>query len=136
MWSPHTDQDIDKLENVQQRATRWVMQDYRQTSSVTAMLQELNWRTLDQQRIDSRLVFIYKVTFDHVAIPASDCLICNTRQSSKNHPLAYLQITALRDFYKCTFFPRTIIHWSSRMPYHDVSPCFLLWHSLVQLSAR
>ena len=63
VWSPHTDQDIKKLEDVQRRAARWVMRDYQLTSSVTAMLQDLNWRTLDQRRIDSRLVLLYKVTY-------------------------------------------------------------------------
>ena len=113
VWSPHTDQDIKKLEDVQRRAARWVMRDYQQTSSVTAMLQDLNWRTLDQRRIDSRLVLLYKVTYDLVAIPAQDFLIRNTRQSSRNHPMAYRQILALRDYYKFTFFPRTIIHWNA-----------------------
>ena len=36
------------------------------------MLKDINWRPLDQRRIDSRLVMMYKVTYDLVAIPASD----------------------------------------------------------------
>ena len=87
------------------------------TSSVSSMLQDLNWRTLDQRRIDSRLVLLYKVTYDLVAIPASDYLIRNTRPSSRNHPIAYRQITTLKDYYKFTFFPRTIIHWNA-LPHH------------------
>ena len=94
--SPHTDIDINKLESVQRRAARWVTRDYQYTSSVSTMLQDLNWRTLDQRRIDSRLVLLYKVTYDLVAIPASDYLILNTRPSSRNHPIAYRQITSLR----------------------------------------
>ena len=31
-----------------------------------------DWCTLDQRRIDSRLVLLYKVTYDLVAIPATD----------------------------------------------------------------
>ena len=38
------------------------------------MLQDLNWRTLDQRRIDSRLVLLYKVKRDLVAIPTADFL--------------------------------------------------------------
>ena len=88
VWSPHTDLDINKLESIQHRAARWVTRDYQYTSSVSKMLQDLNWRTLDQRRIDSRLVLLYKVTYDLVAIPASDYLIRNTRPSSRNHPIA------------------------------------------------
>ena len=72
VWSPHTDLDINKLDSVQRRAARWVTRDYQYTSSVSSMLQDLNWRTLDQRRIDSRLVLLYNVTYDLVAIPASN----------------------------------------------------------------
>ena len=72
VWSPHTASDINKVESVQRRAARWVTRDYRCTSNITAMLKDLNWRPLDQWRINSRLVLLYKVTYDHVAIYASD----------------------------------------------------------------
>ena len=48
------------------------------------MLQDLNWRPLDQRRIDSRLVLLYKITYDLVAIPAGDYLIRITRSSAKS----------------------------------------------------
>ena len=117
VWSPHTATDINKHESVQRTAARWVTRDYRYISSVTAMLKDLNWRPLDQRRIDSRLVLMYKATYDLVAIPALDYLVHNTRQSRHNHPLAYRQIPTLRDYYKYTFFPRTIIHWNA-LPAH------------------
>ena len=84
---PHTDLDINKLESVQYRAARWVTRDYQYTSSVSTMLQDFNCRTLDQRRIDSRLVLLCKVTYDLVAIPASDNLIRHTRPFSRNHPV-------------------------------------------------
>ena len=74
VWSQQTATDINKLESVQRRAARSVTQDYRYTSSVTAMLKDLNWHPLDQRRIDSRLVLMYKATYDLVAIPALDYL--------------------------------------------------------------
>ena len=114
---PNTDLDINKLEFLQRRAARWVTCDYQYTFSVSTMLQDLNWRTRDQRRIDSRLVLLYKVTYDLVAIPASDYLMQNTHPFSRNHPMAYRQITALKYFYKYTFFPWTIIHWNA-LPHH------------------
>ena len=120
MWSPYTDQDINKLESVQRRAARWVTRDYRYSSNMSAMLQDLNWRTLNQRRIDSLLVLLYKVIYhyDLVVVPASDYLFRNTRLSSRIHPLAYRQITTLKDYYKYTYFPRTIIHWNA-LPHHN-----------------
>ena len=58
VWYHHTTTDINKVEAVQTRAARWATRDYRYTSRVTAMLKDLNWRPLDQRRIDSRLVMM------------------------------------------------------------------------------
>ena len=113
VWYPHTTTYINKVEAVQRRAARWATRDYRYTSSVTAMLKDLNWRPLDQRRIDSRLMMMYKVTYDHVAIPESLYLVRNTRASRHIPSLAYRQIQTLKDYYRFTFFPRTIIHWNA-----------------------
>ena len=92
VWSPNTDQDINKLEAAQRRAARWATRDYKQMSSVTEMLGNLRWRPLDQRRIDNRLIMLYKITFDLVAIPVEDYLVRNRRESKFIHPLAYRQI--------------------------------------------
>ena len=48
VWSSHTAADTYKIEWVQRKAARWACRDYRQTSSVTKMLENLHWRPLDQ----------------------------------------------------------------------------------------
>ena len=100
------------------RATRV----YQRTFSVTQMIKDLNWRTPEQRRIDSRLTLMYKITYVLVAIPAADYLIPNTRQSRHSHQLAYMQIPKLNDYYKFTFFPRTIVHWNALPFYIPVLP--------------
>ena len=65
---------------------------------------------------------MYKITYDLVAIPAADYLIPNTRQSRHNHLRAYRQIPTLKDYYKYTFFPRTIVHWNALPFYIPVLP--------------
>ena len=67
--------------------------DYSYTSSVTAMLKDLNWRPLDQRRIASHLIMLYLV-----AIPAYQYLTCNTRLSRHIHPLSCRQIPTLKDY--------------------------------------
>ena len=121
-WSPHTTTDITKLEAVQRRSARWATRDYQRTSSVTQMIKDLNWRTLEQQRIDSQLTLMYKITYDLVAIPAADFLIPDTRQSRHNHQLAYRQIPTLKDYYKFTFFPCIKVHWNALPFYIPVLP--------------
>ena len=84
---------------------------------MSAILQNLNWCDHDQRRTDSRLLLLYKVTSNFVAIPSSDYLIQNICPFSVNYPIAYWQITTLKDFYKYTFFPGTIIHLNA-LPHH------------------
>ena len=60
VWDPHLAKDINKLENIQ-RSARFVKDDYRTTSSVTQMLQELGWQDLQSHRRDLRLALLYKV---------------------------------------------------------------------------
>ena len=133
VWSPHTATDITKLEAVQRRSARWATRDYQRTTSVPQMIKDLNWHTLEQRRIDSRLTLMYKITYDLVAILAAHYLIPNTRQSRHNHLRAYRQIPTLKDYYKYTFFPCTIVHWNAP---HFTSLFYLLWHNSVMLCAK
>ena len=80
---------------------------------VTKILENLNWRPLDQRRIDNRLVMMYKVTYDLVAIPASEYLIPNHREYKSIHPLAYKQIPTSTNYYEYSLFLPTIIHWNA-----------------------
>ena len=52
---------IDKIEMVQRRAARWVKQDYRLTSSVSDMLNDLQWTTLYELRKCCRLITFFKI---------------------------------------------------------------------------
>ena len=130
---PHHDKDINKVEAVQRRAARWITRDYKYTTSVTAMLNDLNWRPLDQRRIDSRLMMMYKVTNDIVAIQAPGYLVQNTRQSRHIQSLVYRQIYALKDYYRFTFSPELSSTGTQSLPIYQF---FLPWLSLAMLSAR
>ena len=57
----HTAIDIHKVDAVQRRAARWATRVYSWSS--TAMMKDLNWRLLEQSRIDSHLVMMYKILF-------------------------------------------------------------------------
>ena len=72
------------------------------------MLKDLNWCHLDQRRIDSQRVMMYKVTYHLVAIPVSDFLVRNTRASRHIYSLAYRQIQTLKDYYRFTFSPELL----------------------------
>ena len=46
-WSPHTTKAKQRLESVQRSAARFVLGDYRRRSSVTQMLNDIGWDSLD-----------------------------------------------------------------------------------------
>jgi hypothetical protein len=53
---------------VQRRASRYVVNRYHNTSSVTSILEELKWPTLEERRKRARLVLMYKIVNDLVKI--------------------------------------------------------------------
>ena len=61
MWDPHTKDKISQIEKVQLRAARWITSNYDYRSSVTSMIENLGWRTLEQRRSDARLCLFYRI---------------------------------------------------------------------------
>ena len=61
VWDPHTQESIGKLEAIQRRAARYVMRRYHNTSSVSEMLDELQWPKLEDRRRTARLSMMYKI---------------------------------------------------------------------------
>ena len=59
IWDPYTKQNIDKLEQVQRRAARFVNGDYSTYSSVSKMIKDLNWPLLHQLRQNMKLIMMY-----------------------------------------------------------------------------
>ena len=55
VWDPFRQKDIDKLEKIQRSAARFVTQNYRQTASVTSLIQNLGWTDLKTRRKNSGL---------------------------------------------------------------------------------
>ena len=61
VWDPHYNDLNDELENVQKRAARFVTRNYSyETGSMTGILEELKWETLQKRRKDNRLILLYK----------------------------------------------------------------------------
>ena len=66
--------DIGKIEMIQRKAARWVLnKDGRKhrEDSVTDMLNQLKWRSLEQRRIDIRLTMLWKIRNEKVKISSS-----------------------------------------------------------------
>ena len=78
VWDPFYQKDIDRLERVQQRAVRFVFNDYKPLSSVACMVSQLGWKPLVERRQEYRLSLIYKIINGLVAMSADTHLHFST----------------------------------------------------------
>jgi hypothetical protein len=60
VWDPYQGYLVKELEGVQRKAARFVMNDFGRLSSVSAMLRELGWCSLEGRRRVGRLVGMFK----------------------------------------------------------------------------
>ena len=112
VWAPHTKCDIDRLEAVQRRAARFVTSDYNRTSSVTVMLDNLNWSTLISRRQTSRLYLLYNIIHNLVDVTLPNYITPATRFTREHDPKFILPQPRI-DAYKFNFFPDSIRLWNS-----------------------
>ncbi|MCG7878558.1 MAG: reverse transcriptase family protein [Candidatus Thiodiazotropha endolucinida] len=121
VWDPHTKEQTHKVEMVQRRAARWTMNDWHRTTSVSSLLHQLDWQTLEQRRSVARLCLFYKIVYGYVAVPLPDYIQPVSRPSRWNS-MNYRQLHTGRDYYKYSFFPLAIVQWNVLPEYAVVSP--------------
>ncbi|KAI8517018.1 phosphoinositide-3-kinase, regulatory subunit 4 [Branchiostoma belcheri] len=113
VWDPYTTKGIQAVEAVQRRAARVTLNDYQRTSSVTQMLNNLQWPLLSERRRKARLTTFYKLTHNIIKIPTSNLLKPAQGRTRGSHQYKYQPIHARTDAYKYSFFPRTIPQWNA-----------------------
>ena len=115
---PHTTQNINRLEMVQQRSARFVMGDYHTTSSVTTMLTNLDWNTLQERRARAKAVMMFRIVNNLVDIPTTYLISAATTISGHRHK--FLVPYARTSTYQQSFCPDSICIWNS-LPQHVIS---------------
>ena len=117
VWDPHNACDISRLEAVQRRAARFVTNNHKRTEgTVTQILQDLQWPSLEQRRKNNRLAILYKIQNEQIAIPIPHYLCRQTVQTRQFHPQRFSIVPTRTDSYKFSFYPRTIKDWNSLTP--------------------
>jgi hypothetical protein len=113
-WNPHTQTDINRLEQVQRQAARFVHADYRRTTHVTPLLQSLKWDSLQTRRLQSQATMFYKIQYNFVNIqlPSYIQLASSSHRTRSHHNLKYQQPSSTVDAYGYSFYPRTIRIWN------------------------
>ena len=68
IWSPHSKLKINQIERVRRTAARWTCRRWRNTGSVSEMLDELEWPSLEARRYQSSLLLFNKIHCGAVSI--------------------------------------------------------------------
>ena len=118
VWSPHQETLKYTIERVQRRAARYVTRRYQHSDSVTAMVQQLKWDTLEQRRLKGRVTMGYRVV--HRLVKISDAQLIPSTAHTRGHNQKFRQLPARTNYYKHTFFPSVVPLWNA-LPDHVVS---------------
>ena len=120
IWDPYIKSDISKLEMLQHRVARFVMNKpwnrHRQqhNESITKMLADLHWPTLQNRRKQAHLILMFKIVNANLTVPVRCLPLPSSLTCTRaNHPMKYAHLQSNMDIYKYSFLPRTIPQWNN-----------------------
>ena len=122
IWDPYHHNAINQIEMIQHRAARFVTnkpwrRDRR--DSITAILHELNWPTLQDRRKNNRLMLFFKLVNNLLVVPHHYLPLPSFPVTRANHQLKFSHYQARTETYRNSFFPKTTIDWN-HLPYPDL----------------
>ena len=109
---PYQANHIHRVENVHCRAARLVTRQHQRQISVTAFMQDLQWRSLQERRLTARLCMFYKAVNEHAACDIPDHMATTQRRTGTSQNIQHAVPSANTDSYRFSFFPRTIKIWN------------------------
>ena len=112
LWSPWLTRDKARIERVQRRAAHYVYNTYSRYSSITAMLQSLNWETLESHRFNMCLCIIYKAYYNLAMFPLLDYATPVTVQTQGNNTKFILPHCS-KGVFKHSFLPAALRGWNA-----------------------
>ena len=109
-WDPIGDGNKcfrEKIEMVQRKSARFVCNDWKRTSSATALVKSLGWRSLESRRLQNRLTFLMK--YHQKIIDLDDNLVTLSRSRVLTR---FLPIHARVWAYHNSFLLSTVHAWN------------------------
>ena len=111
-WDPHYKKDVAAVERVQRSAARFCLGNYDRTASVSAMIKELDWDTLETRRKCTRLSMMYKLSRGLLNLNTENVLPSQEIRTRNSHKFKYRVPRATKDIFKYSFYPRTLSEWN------------------------
>ena len=68
VWNPYIKKDVNKIENIQRRTVRFVLNNYNQRGSVSALINHLRWDSPEKGRQLSYLLLMSRIQNQLIAI--------------------------------------------------------------------
>ena len=104
-WDPFRRGDVSMIEAVQRKAARFCLNDYKQLSSVTQMLEDLKWTSLEDRRKEARLKLMHKIMNGDVGIkPEPYFKIVGSSRTTRGNSLRIQKDLIKKDIHKHSFF--------------------------------
>ena len=103
------------LEAEQNRAARFVVGDFRRSSSIGAILNQLQWQSLAERRARARVVMIYKILNDLVSMPRDFLAMSPAPSVTRGAAHKLLIPQARTDTYRTGFVVSSSMLWN-RLP--------------------
>ena len=116
VWDPFTQDNINKIEMIQRRAVRFVLKKYDRYESVSAMLIQTVWISVQTRRKAIRLCMLYKICNNLVDMGYQ--LMLSPHSSSRHvNVQGYKVPYSITNYHQFSFLPRTIREWITRCSY-------------------
>ena len=120
-WSPYHQCNIHAIEMVQRHAARYALNNCNRYASVSEMIGELGWPTLESRHNILRTVMMYKIMNKLVDVPTDAILFPSTLQL-RGHTKMIQQLSCRVNAYANSFFPHAIKLWNDLPQYLINSP--------------
>ena len=114
MLDPKAGENTGSIEMVQRRVARFVLRRYRNTSSVSDMLDQLQWESLEDRHAKGQINLMFKIV-NGLAVVDHAHLVPSTSRTRSAHSSKFLHYHCKNNIFKFSFFPRVVPVWN-RLP--------------------
>ena len=112
VWNPHDNKSVNKLEQVQKNAARFVTGNYLWSTSSSGLVSSLGWCTLEQRHLLNMVLLFFKFHNNLVSSQIPPEFAANQR-CNRRYGLTYRQVQTNLLCYSFSFFPRAIRLWNN-----------------------
>ena len=116
VWDSDVKDQIASIERIQRRAARFVKADFNYRHSVSEMLYQLQWPSLQERRAHTKMTFMYRIVHNLVSIPVQPPYLFPSTISNRGHQYRFSQQHCRIQAYQHSFFPSAVRLWNSLPP--------------------